>query len=304
MDIILSFALTAVAGLGGQAFTKLCSNILTQSSVAKYSLVLMVNSFVASIVFFLISGLRIAINTATLIYSVLYALIVAVILITNFIVYRLVNISNANIMSRASGMVCSVLIGVLLFSESIDFKNLLRILLMLVAILFVFLDKRSANTPIGKKAGTEKSRGSLRFALVLLVMTASGCANTIVLKSFAMSETVTDKNSFFFLTNVVLLAAAALVFTFACLKNKEELRGSIVLLNPKRLVSIAGNTICSNIASVANVYIIAKMDVSVYSPISSATGILAGLVASLIFKEKIGILSCIPAVIALIAVMI
>ena len=53
-----------------------------------------------------------------------------------------------------------------------------------------------------------------------------------------------------------------------------------------------------------NVYIIARMDVSVYSPISSATGILAGLVASLIFKEKIGIFSCIPAVIALIAVII
>ena len=303
MDIILLFFIVAVSGLGAKAFSKLCSNILVHSSVAKYSLVLMVNSLVACIVFFSLSGLALSINETTFIYSAIYALVVAAVLISNFVIYRYANISNANILSRASNMVCSVLLGVLFFSETIDLTKLLRIALMLLAILFVFIDQRNANVTIEKKTGPTRTR-NIGFVLVMFAVTVSTCASTAVLKSFAMSEKTTDENSFFFFTNAILFVATFLIFLFACLKNKAEFRSSISLLSSKRLISIVGNTICSNATSIASVYIVAKMDISTYSPISSAIGVIAGLAASLIFREKIGLFSYISVVIACIAVIV
>ena len=77
MDIVLLFSLFALVGVGANVFSKLCSNTVTHDSAARYSLVLIINSIVACFFFLCFSGFRIRINTATLMFSVAYALVVA-----------------------------------------------------------------------------------------------------------------------------------------------------------------------------------------------------------------------------------
>ena len=301
LNLIFLFALSALVGLGSRAFAKLCSNMVAQSSAAKYSLVLIVNCLVACLFFAISGGFRLRINTATLIYSVIYAMVAAASVVSNLIVYRLTKISNVNVISGACSMVCTVLLGWMLFSEPLSPIKLLRILLMLIAIYLVFVDKKTGEQAAPREA---KRKSMILFLSVVAVIVLCGCSSNLVLKSFASSELVTDENSFFFYTNVVLIMGAIPVYAVSCLRNRSEWKSSLQLLSPKRLISLSGNTVCSNIIAILSVLIVAQMDVSLYSIISSAVGILLGVVASLLFRERLGRYSYLAAAIACIAIII
>ena len=301
MSIPLLFLLTAVVGLGSKAFSKICSNILNQNSIAKYSLVLIINSFVACLFFGIFGGFKITVNNVTLLYSIIYAAIAAVSIVSNVIVYRYASISNANIVSSSCSMVCTAIAGWIVFSEEIDILKVTRLFIMLVAIVFVFFDQKKKESTI-KSTSERKKDNVLALAIIMSIIAICGCANTVVLKAFAISKKVTDENSFFFFTNVFLLIVSLVVFVVACLRKKGEFKDSIELLHPKKLVAVGGNTVCSNISSLVSVLIVAQLDVSIYSPISSALGIIVGLVGSLMFKEKLGVFAYIAAAVACIAV--
>lgn len=295
------FLILVIAGVGSKAFSKLCSNILSQNSVSKYSLVLVINSFVACLFFAFSSGLRIFANGVTLIYSVAYALIAMISIVSGVVVYRYATVSNVNILSSSCGMICTAVVGWMLFMEEVVVSGVIRLAIMLIAIALVFLDQKS-----GGIANTEKKKkcNNIALALMIAIISASACANTVVLKAFAMSERVTDENSFFFLTNVFLLVASLIVFAVACLRKQGEFRDAVKLLRPNKIIAIAGNTVCSNIGSLVCVLIVAQLDVSIYSPVSSALGIIAGVIGSLIFKEKLGVFAYVAVAVALIAVII
>ena len=299
MNIWLLFLITSVVSLMSKAFSKLCSNMVAQSSAAKYSLILIVNSLVACLFFWCSGGFFLSLNVATIGYSVVYALVAAVSLLSNLLVYRYASISGVNILSSGCGMVCSTAVGWFVFSEQIDERDLIRLTIMLTAVFFVFLDQKRS----GCKEQEQKNK-LISLILVIAVMTLCSCANTVVLKLFAESDAVTDENSFFFFTNVVLLVGSASVFGGACACRRGAFRDSIALLRPKRIISVAGNTVCSNIATVISVLIMAQMDLSMYSPISAAIGVVIGLLGSLLFRERLGVLSYVAAAVACVAVII
>ena len=70
------------------------------------------------------------------------------------------------------------------------------------------------------------------------------------------------------------------------------------MLNPKRALVFVGNTVCNNVGSLVGILLIAIIDVSVYSPLVSALGIISGVAASLIFRQRLGALSYLAAVFA------
>ena len=303
MDIVLLFSLFALVGVGANVFSKLCSNTVTHDSAARYSLVLIINSIVACFFFLCFSGFRIRINTATLMFSVAYALVVALSVVCNVIVYRYASISNVNVISNACAMICTAALGVLFFSEEFHLTAAARIGIMVLAIIFVFADQRAHQ----KKDGGAPNQGKRRlFALIALIalISIAGCANTVVLKLYAQSSLVTDENSFFFFTNVVLCLGSAVVFLIACLSKRGELRDALTLLRPKELFSIAGKTVVSNISSLLSIFLIARVDMIVFSPISSAIGILVGVIGSMLFREKLGVFSYIAAAASVIAVIL
>ena len=90
------------------------------------------------------------------------------------------------------------------------------------------------------------------------------------------------------------------------LKAKEKKRMKEVLsgFTCPQLLFMVGNTVCSNIDSLICAALLARMMVSVYSPISSAIGVLCSVALSLAFKEKQGKWTWIAVVIALVAIFI
>lgn len=305
MNIAVLFIISSAATLGCKIFSKLCSNSVVGRNRARYPLFLIVNGFVACLFFLIAGGFKLSYNFITLAYSLIYAIVVAVILISTLMVYKFATIAGVNIISSAFNLAGSLVIGYLVFDENIDIRSVLRVIVMLIAVTLVFFDtKNTSKDSQGVAEEAEQKNKTLKLVLALSVMILGGLSNIVITKFFAISLSVTDENSFFFLTNGIICLGAFAIFAFECFKEREAFLDSIKLLKPLRLVSLSGNTVCSNIGSLVGIWIIAQMDVSLYTPISSALGIIIGVIGSLLFRERLGAFSYIAAAVACVAVII
>ena len=297
MSTFLLFSFSALVGLCSKVTSKLCSNLVPQNSPARYALFLLINCLVGCLFFFSSGGGNVPVNLSTLLYAAGYALIVTGSILTGLIVLRYASISGVGILSGACSLLCTVLLGRLLFAEQIGARDWLRLCVMLIATAFVFMDARKA----GKSTHTDAPKprhALLPLALTIAAMTVIGCANTILLKYFVADSNVLGENSLFFYANAILCVGAAIVFLFTGLKNKADVRASLPLLHPKRILVVAGNTALSNVSSLLSVLLIARVDIAILSPVNTALGIIVGVVASLLFREKLGIHSYVAAAIA------
>lgn len=301
IGLFVLISLAFLSSFGGRILSKLCSNAVVSNSRDKYALFVVANGLVACVFFFISGGFHIAINLPTALYSLLYSAIVIFSLVFNLIIYKLIDIASLTVILSALGLITTSSVGMMLFNEPPEYKNLLRIAIMLACVFLVFLDGKrhtSENSSSANKKFTAKT------ALTLLALLTLNCASTIVCKYFSTDVRVTDENSYFFFTNVFLVLGGIAVVISDLFLHPKDVKNALDVLRPSNLVSIAGNTVCSNIGSLVGLLLIAQMNVSVYTPISSAIGILAGFVASLCFREKVGAFSYIAALGAIVAVII
>ena len=135
-----------------------------------------------------------------------------------------------------------------------------------------------------------------------------GCKLTVNLPTlryaalYAFVSVAADQNSFFFLTNVFIVAVALLVMACDGIKKPAHFKTALSMVNPKKSLVLIFNILCSGACSLLGIFLIARMDLSVYSPIMSAIGILSGVAASLLLRERLGTLSYVAAAIACITV--
>lgn len=293
----------ALANLGNISCTKINSGLLSGASRAKYSLYLSIVGVIACIFFWIFGGFNIGVNLPTLAFALAYALIAAASIILRMIAFTLSSVSGVNIIMSGCNLICSLGIGVIAFSEDITPIKLIRVALMLVSIIFTFLEtKRGEKSDKGKTSGKRGSGIKLFVVLALIILVC--CADTVTLKLFTLNTQVLDDNSFFFWTNVILVVGCLLIVLFEIIKKKGATKDILVIFKPKNLATTAGVTISSNAGSLTSLALIALMDVSVYTPVTAALGVVTGVVASLIFREKLGVLSYIAALLALVAVII
>lgn len=287
-----------LAQLGGLAFSKYSSRQLDGRSTDGYAFFMLINGLTACAFFFVSGGFRVTFTVNTLLFAVVYALIVLMSLITTLKAYQTVEISNVNVVQNASNLVASSALGCLLFDETIDGVKILRILLMLAAVVLIFF-----GTGAKRPSGDRHSARPLRFAVIALLLTVAASGSVLVPKFYARASGVADDNSFFFLTNAVLVIGAMLWLTVLRLRDgvKASLPDSFFNW---RLVFFMGNTVCANVASLIGIRLIARMDVSLYTPISAAIGILCGGVASVLFREKWNVFAVLAVVLAAVAVMV
>ena len=292
------FALSCV---GTSSFGKINSDVLSGASRAKYSLYLIIVGAFACFFFWLFSGLSIKVNLPTLIFAFFFALVAASATVLRMIAFGLASVSGVNIIMSGSNIICSLLIGALLFSEEITFLKIVRALLMIASISFTFLEtKKGERTESGVRDG--RKRIKLFFVMMFIIVTC--CAETVVMKLFTLDRRVSDDNSFFFLTNLLLAIGCAAIVVFDLIRKKESFDNIRDLFKPKRLSCFLGSTFSANLGSIASIGMVALLDVSVYTPMTAALGIISGLVSSIIFKEKLGWASYLAAAIAVVTVII
>ena len=112
--LCMVFALSCV---GTSSFGKINSGVLLGASRAKYSLYLVIVGVFACIVFWIFGGFSISFDLPTLTYAFFFALVVASATVLRMIAFGLASVSGVNIIMSGSNLICSLIIGALLFSE-------------------------------------------------------------------------------------------------------------------------------------------------------------------------------------------
>jgi len=291
MGMVFGFLMVSLLLLGEQTFSKLSSNLVTGEGKASYSMFMMVNGIVACCFFWLSSGLKLAVNPVTLAYAAANAATVAVSLVSTLVAYRLVKIAAVNILCSATTLISGLVFGYFVFDESMNRTVIWKMILMFLSVGAIFLDERGKGE-VSENAVPNR-KGKITAALVGLIFVCF--SGTLIGKSFAVSERVTDEKTYFFFTNVLLVLGAGVVFTWQCIRQKGELRRSLQLLKPLRLLYLSGSTVCTNLSGIIKIGLMAQMAVSVYNPMISALGVVVGVASSLVFREKLGIFAYIAA---------
>jgi len=268
-------------GLGGNCFSKLSSNQLRDSGA--YSVFFAINSVVACLFFWITNGFQLQLDGVTAVFSLLYAVVVLLSLYSHMTALQSIPIAYLAIVSSTANLLLTSLFGVLLFEETFAWLSACRILLMLAASILIFLERK-------EKHGLKKIPW-----LPLIGYVAAGVGNYLVLKFYTRVPHEASDSSFFFFTNAVLVIVAV----FGLILTRQRFRFSL-----RNSIPFIANTLCSNMGSLISLWLIARTAAVFYNPISSALGTLSVMLASVIFKEKLGVLSCVAACLAIIAVII
>lgn len=232
----------------------------------------LVTSFIAIIFLFALAGFQIHINWPTILYAVVYAAVCASSMF-NILAMKWVGVSLSGICGSSGNIICTVLFGILFLSEPFNLSTLLSAGLMLVAIIL----------PMRHFSKDTSQKSAFWLCIVLFLI---GGSNAIVCKLFAISPHVTDSNSFFVLTNVVIFVICAISW-LAIPKKYVESKNLLKIYSLKEVGGMMGCTALSNLSSLISVAILAQMDISLYSVLNASLTVIIGIILSKLFKEKL-----------------
>ena len=196
---------------------------------------------------------------------------------------RRLPIAYISIISSAGTLLFTSLLGVFCFAEAFTWQVALRIVLMLSASVFIFLEQR------------EDTQMRWQAILPVVGLVVGGVGNYLVLKLYTQTPHVASEDSFFFFTNLILVVGAV----GWILVKRQKFRFPL-----KRSLPFVANTLCCNGISLVSILLIARTEAVFYNPVSSAIATLCVMLASVIFREKLGIRSCVAAGLSILAVVI
>ena len=251
----------------------------TSETLTDFAWYNVVNSVIACIYFGISSGFSLHLNMTTFIFSLCYAACACCALVIGVCILSRVHISTSAILKSSGTIIVSSVFGILYFDEKLTLNLTLAMIMMLAAaILPLNFSSESKNT---------QKKGRIITAIVCILAFLNGGIVNIVTKLYAENPNVCDTLSFFFFTNVILLAGGVLVLSFLMIKNKVHIKRIVRTFSVKQLLLVASNTAISNISSVLTVMVLAIFDVSLYTVIMSSLGIILSAVMSLCFKEQL-----------------
>lgn len=230
------------------------------------------NALFASVYFFISTGFSIEMNMITFFYSVLFALIVFFNLVLGILALFRVTVSLSGITTTAGSIVLSALFGILFLKEAGSLKLLLSVTFMLAAILIPYCKLWNSGKP-----------NSISICIALFF--TSGAA-VILQKLYTLTPGVCDANNFFLMTNLLLAGICGTILSIMLMVRPQERKKILHAFSVRQLGNIAVRTLLSNIGSVITIILLKNMNVSVYTIISSAVGILSGAVLSAWFFRE------------------
>jgi len=217
----------------------------------------------------------VTINLPTLIYAIIFALIIMVNLCATLFAMKYTPLPILTIIGMASGILLPSAFGILFFKEALTLQLIISAILIFAATTIPFLKKND-----DKKHFTGKA---LIWCTISFFLNGSA---TILVQLYAKDSRVLASEVMFFITNFVIVIAsiiALLVYT----KGKLKLKTIVCAYKPLHILNIGTRTLVNNISSVLQIIILTSIPVSVYSVFTSSMSlILTTLLSALIFKEK------------------
>lgn len=254
----------------------------------------MISACFASAYFLLLCKMHIEMNLITFVYSFVYAVLVMYSSIMSIIALSKLSISFNSVISTAAGVSGSVFFGIFMFGEGVSIKQLAGALLLVAAV------------AVSAFSGVELKREK-NSATVCVLLFLSGFLSQPIIKMYTCSEGVLDINNMFFMTNVITVVITAVYTLIYTVKNgtsdtAERTRG---ILNKTAVANIASRTAICNVITVISAFVVANMDLTVYTVLSLGLGIIvSGCLSKFIFREHLAAENYISILLALIAVVI
>ncbi len=297
----IAFLLLGATTLSGNIFDKMCSNDIVGNSTAKYALFEMLIGITGAIFFFFSSGCRISLNFTTLMYALIYALVCLINTPLSLLLYKFATIAGIKIISSLFSLIGSLVLGFLLFNENIETIHIVRLLVISAAVFLVFIDAKrqeSNNTPRETCEKETKKNNVLQVIIVFAGVLLLGLASTVIQKSFSVSRNVTDESSWLFMLHIFHIFIPLIIFIIAIIKDRNQFADSLEPLKLKRLFPVVLRTASFNLSSLVAVWIMARMDLAIYTPLSICIGLILGVVSSWIFRERMGVFSYLAVAVA------
>lgn len=294
MLVFLLWIGNGAASLGNMLFGKLISNRIRDNNNLNHTQLLFFNGACACVFFLFSGGFVIKATGFTLLYALAFAIVVLAAVLFNSYSYRVVKISDLTVIMNAGSLIVSTTLGVLLFDETLHFKDILRLGLMILAVFFVFFSSRQ-----NEEKSAEKKSILVLFS-VMSIAIALAVAEVLVLKYYALTPNVADANSLFFFTNAITVLVT-LIFKI-CFPSRDNV--GFGKIKPKTILLLSLNTVTSNVGSLINAELLSRVGVSVYTPLKTALAIISGAVASLVFKEQLRIFDLLAVIASIVAIVI
>lgn len=250
----------------------------------------------ASLFFFLLGGHPIPEKPEIFLYALLFTAICMGSQISGLFIYRYLSVTATTVGSNAANVILLFLIGVFFYRETVDLFDILRLPLLLLSLLLFLFGQRE------KGANAEGHKFRIRGIALLSFRVLIGCASTLLCRRFSKNVGEAYSNDFFLITNLMIVFFCLIWFLWLRRTKKDgKTNVSLRAVGFFPLLLIAVNTVSSNVASLLSVQLLSRVDVAIYSPISSAFSILCAVLISFLFREKLSLctkLSVIPALIA------
>ena len=256
----------------------------------------LITGIISMLFFGITSGFSILLNRKTFVYALILTAMAIISYFVQLLVYRYMGVVEVAVITMSGKLLLTSLVGFLLFSETVDLISVARIVLMLITVLLIFAHN---------KKGISKKNDSVRsFTLIGLLLCVAivgiGVLNTVVLKYVAIDDEVTSSDALFFFTNAMIALFSVLFLLFESHGRVGAFVKEFSTVSAKGYLSIIAKTVAGSASSLLGVLILANGDVSLYSPLSSALGLLATeAVAVFILRERPKIIPMIPAIISI-----
>ena len=280
--LALYFATNVIYGI----LTKKCSDVVCGGRTIFQALCVIQNSVTAMIFFLCLTGFKLVVTPENILFGLALSVTCTGSLLLFLYTLSKFDIADVTVFKSGGCMILTYVIGLIIFSEKITLTNAIQLTVIAAAIGLVYYEHKSM-------AMKRKDKNSA-FAILLLILLAVILAMQNLVNKLYMenlpngSSGFLDRNlnSFFFFTNVFQLLFGVTGFLFLYFRTKPTKAQLAPYFTPANLCVNSVNTIMSNLVGLFSTLIIALMDMSVFSPISSAIGIIAAGASSLLVKEK------------------
>ena len=283
----------ALFGVG--AVSVFASQKYSRSTKTYYDILIyiLLTGVMACGVFAVSAGFKFTLDARIFMYAAVYAVAAFIANFTAIPIYRYMGIAEANVCRSCISFAVISVSGYIIFSEKVTPVSVIRILLMILATLTVYFGHKDIQN---EKNKDKKAMGIGIF--ICIVASFSGLLATVTSKAFAADERVSDANSLFFFTNMIMIVLS-LIFVLA-FKMAGKANAASDRLKSWQYGMIFLTTLASNISSLLQVLILETGNVSMYAPLSGALNLLAAQTVSVLYREKIKPLPLILAIFAVI----
>lgn len=266
-------------------------------------LVYSVETSLLSIFFFwMFNGFSLSVNFRTCIYAFFYALIVVIGHVFGLYLFRYGSFAFISFARSALSLGASMLLGRFAFAEEITPDRIARVVLLILAAGLLFFSNLKKS-----KRGAENNATGERLVhplgiIFIVAVCVLGCGSTYIEKRYSLDAGVGNPNSLLIMTNFFsAILGTAFLLVYILIRRGEPIGIKKIIVNKNIFNSIL-TTLNSNLCALMTIIIVGMMDVSVYTPVSSAFGFVAVALVAPIIKERLDKYTVIATVIAVLSV--